>query len=99
MKITSRMPRAEYDEIAALNISRLKEIKRSPLHYQHALSAPKESASLTTGNATHVAVLEPERFASDFTVWDRLSDAGNACPRRGQYWEKFVADAGKKTIL
>jgi len=99
MKITSRMPRAEYDAIDALNISRLKEVKRSPLHFKHLLDHPKVSDPLVLGTATHVAVLEPERYASEFTVWDRMSDAGNACPRRGQYWDQFVALAGNKTIL
>lgn len=99
MKITSRMPRGEYDAIQALNISRLKEMKRSPLHFRHLLDNPKATDPLTLGTATHVAVLEPERYASEFTIWDRTSEAGNACPRRGQYWEQFVASAGKKTIL
>jgi hypothetical protein len=93
------MPRAEYDAIDALNISRLKEMKRSPQHYRHLLEEPKETSSLTTGIATHVAVLEPERYASEFTVWNRLSEAGNTCPRKGQHWDAFVAAAGCKTIL
>lgn len=99
MKITSRMPRAEYDAIAALNISRLKEMKRSPLHFRHLLDNPKLSDPLTLGTATHVAVLEPERYISEFCVWDRTTDGGAMAPRRGQYWEAFVANVGKKTIL
>lgn len=99
MKITSRMPRHEYDAIDALNISRLKEMKRSPLHFHHLLTNPKRSAPLTLGTATHVAVLEPERYASEFTTWDRMTAGGKSAPRTGQYWEAFVATAGKKTIL
>jgi len=99
VKITSRMPRAEYDAIPALNISRLKEVKRSPLHFKHLLDHPKVSDPLVLGTATHVAVLEPERYASEFAVWDRTTDGGNMAPRRGQYWDQFVATAGNKTIL
>lgn len=98
-KITSRMPRADYDEIGKLNISRLKEVKRSPLHFLHMHEHPKESDPLTLGNATHVAVLEPERYASEFTIWNRLSDNGNPCPRRGQYWDAFVAAHPGRKIL
>jgi hypothetical protein len=99
MTITSRMPREEYDAIKALNISRLKEIKRSPLHFRHLLDNPKVTDPLVLGTATHVAVLEPERYSSEFCVWDRVTDAKAMAPRRGQYWEQFVATAGKKTIL
>lgn len=98
-RITSRMPRAEYDAIDALNISRLKEMKRSPLHYQHMLSAPKESDALTVGEATHVAVLEPERYARQFAVWDRTTAGGKMAPRAGQYWESFVQSNLGRTHL
>lgn len=99
MTITSRMPREEYDAIDALNMSRLKEIRRSPLHYQHALSHPKTSAPMTLGLATHVAVLEPERFLSDFANWDRRTKGGNSAPRNGQWWDAFLNENAGKTIL
>ena len=96
MTITSRMPREEYDAIDALNMSRLKEMKRSPLHYRHALTHSKTSGPLTLGLATHVAVLEPERFLSDFASWDRRTKGGNAAPRNGQFWDAFLnANTGK----
>lgn len=99
MNITSRMPRVEYDKIDALNISRLKEMKRSPQHYHHALTNPAEKACLDLGNATHVAVLEPERYVNEFTTWERQTAGGKSAPRTGQYWDAFVATAGKKTVL
>lgn len=99
MKITSRMPRDEYDAIQKLNISRLKNVKRSPLHYQHELREQTTTPALTLGIATHVAVLEPERFVEDFRVWDRTTTAGKSAPRNGGYWDLFVASAGKRTIL
>lgn len=93
------MPRADYDAIQALNMSRLKEIKRSPLHYQYALTHSKTSGPLTIGLATHVAVLEPERFTHDFALWDRQTKGGNSAPRNGQWWDAFLAANKGKTIL
>lgn len=97
--ITSRMPRAEYDAIDALNISRLKEIKRSPLHYKYRLTHPHTTEAMTLGVATHVATLEPERFATDFAVWGSRTAAGAMSPRRGQAWDAFVAANDGKTII
>jgi PDDEXK-like uncharacterized protein DUF3799 len=99
MSITSRMPRAEYDLIEAISITRLKELKRSPQHYQWALTHRKETDALTLGIATHVAVLEPERFERDFAIWDRRTDAGAMAPRRGQFWEAFAGSNCDKYIL
>lgn len=99
MRITSRMPRAEYDGIAALNISRLKEMKRSPQHYFHALTNRAEKACLDLGNATHVAVLEPDRYANTFATWTRRTEGGNAAPRNGKHWEAFQLENPGKTIL
>lgn len=99
MTITSRMPRDEYDAIQALNISRLKEIKRSPQHYRYACANQRTTTALTTGIATHVAVLEPERYEQEFAVWRRRTSNGNSAPRNGQYWDAFKAESEGKTIL
>lgn len=87
--LRSRMPADEYRAIEALNITRLKELRRSPLHYRHALEHPKETEALVLGTASHCAVLEPERFDRQFATWERRTDAGAMAPRRGQYWEEF----------
>jgi len=89
--IYSRHERADYDGIDAINISRLKELKRSPQHYQHAINNPKTSAAMTLGIATHVAVLEPERYDTEFVVYTGR--------KAGKDWESFKADAAEKTIL
>jgi hypothetical protein len=91
--ITSRMPRTEYDKIDALNVSRLKEIKRSPQHYKWRLKNPYTTDAMTLGTATHVACLEPERFATDFIIWDRKTDSGKNAPRNGKAWDEFRAHA------
>jgi hypothetical protein len=98
--IRSRVPFAEYMALPALSISRLKEIGRSPQHYLHRLTVPKESAALRLGTAAHTAVLEPERFERQFAVWERRSEkTGNLCPRNGQYWDAFLAENPGKTII
>lgn len=98
--IHSRMPAEEYAAIEALNISRLKEIGRSPLHYRHALEHPKVTAPLRLGTAAHCATLEPERFVRQFSAWGRRSEeTGNLCPRKGQWWDAFLKANVGKTII
>jgi len=98
--ITSRVPFEDYTAVEAMNISRLKELARSPQHFRYAIDHPKESAPLSLGRAAHCAVLEPERFSREFAIWDRRSGkTGNLCPRNGQYWDAFqVANPGKTII-
>jgi hypothetical protein len=99
MSIESRVPRVEYDAINAMSVTRLKELRRSAQHYQYALANPKKSDAMTLGIATHVAVLEPERFERDFAIWERRTDAGASAPRRGQYWDDFQMLHLGKTVL
>ena len=87
--IESRVPYADYSAVPAINISRLKELRRSPQHYQWTLTHPKVSDAMTLGTATHVAVLEPERFESQFAIWTSRTDAGKMSPRSGKKWEEF----------
>jgi hypothetical protein len=97
--IRSRVPWDEYNSMPGVSMSRLKEMRRSPLHYLHRLSHGKDSAPMRLGTAAHAAVLEPERFAEQFAVWSRRGDSGNLAPRRGQYWDAFTAEHPGKTII
>lgn len=97
--IQSRVPRADYDGIKAVSITKLKGLLRSPLHYQYLLTNPKQSDALTLGIATHVAVLEPERFAHDFAIWDKRLTNGRAAPRNGGVWDAFKELHCDRTIL
>lgn len=99
MTIQSRVPREEYDAVQAINITRLKYLLRSPQHYQYALERPKESNVMTVGIATHVAVLEPERFTKEFAIWDRKTESGRSAPRNGKWWEAFQLEHRAQTIL
>jgi hypothetical protein len=89
-KITSRVPMEQYQAMPGIGITRLKELKRSGLHYQYRLENPKLTQPLTLGHAAHCATLEPERFSRQFAIWRRRSEnTGNLCPRNGQHWEAF----------
>lgn len=100
MSIQSRVCAADYRALEALNISRLKELSRSPQHYQYALTHPKVTKPLSLGTAAHCATLEPRRFLEEFTAWTRRSEkSGNLCPRTGQYWEDFCEENEGKTII
>ena len=65
----------DYRAIHAVNVSSLKQMRESPLHYWHAVNAPAvESPALFLGSATHCAVLEPERFAREYVSAPEFGD-------------------------
>jgi hypothetical protein len=97
--ISSRMPYRDYAALRGISITRLKELKRSPKHYKHRLSNPKETPSLKLGTAAHTAVLEPERFGRDYAVWAERTKSGNMRPRNGKFWDAFAAQHKGQTIL
>lgn len=88
-----RMSRAVYDAIDAVHYSTLKEMRRSPLHYQHRDQTPMTPTSaMVMGSAVHTAVLEPDRFPLEYVVFDG--------PRRaGKVWDAFEEANQTKTIL
>lgn len=93
------MDEQTYRALPALNISALKEIKRSPLHYRHSLTNPRTSAAMALGTAAHCAVLEPEKFATRYAVWTERTSAGAMSPRKGAKWDEFCAANADKTII
>jgi len=58
----------------------------SPLHYRHAADNPQagRTASRTNLQANHCAMLEPERFATDYAVFPGKT-------RRGKAWDAWQA--------
>lgn len=99
-QIRSRVPAEEYQALPGVSISRLKELKRSGLHYQHRLANPVTTPPLVLGSAAHCATLEPERFSRQFAVWSRRSEnTGNLCPRNGKHWDAFQAENVGKEIV
>lgn len=97
--ITSRVPAEEYHGLPGVSITRLKELRRSPKHYQYRLANPAFTKPLSLGTAAHCATLEPERFARQFAVWSRRGESGTLCPRKGQYWDDFIKRSPGKTII
>lgn len=79
----------DYFAIDAVNWSTLKALRESALHYQHALSVPREDTmALALGRAAHALIFEPDTFADRFVIWQ----GGD---RRGNKWEAFAeANAG-----
>jgi hypothetical protein len=86
-------PRAAYDAIRdRVNFSTLKEMERSPAHYKWRLEHPDEPTdAMDLGNGTHLAVLEPERFAAEVLRWPKR--------RAGKDWDAFEAANAGKLIL
>lgn len=84
---------AEYSKIQAVNLSTLKELRRSPAHYRHRLLAPREdSDSMRLGRAIHAAVLEPDGFLARCALW---KDGRRA----GKKWDRFEAENAGREIL
>jgi hypothetical protein len=84
---------AEYLTIPAINWSTLKELKRSPKHYRYRLANKLEdSTRLALGRAAHTAVLEPDRFALDYAVYEGKR-------RAGKEWDAFEEANASKTVL
>ena len=88
-----RIPFAEYQRIASVNWSSLKDLRKSPLHYKWALEHPLEDTdTFMVGRAVHLAVLEPERYEDEVVIWD-----GGA--RKGGAWKDFKAEHEGRIIL
>jgi hypothetical protein len=83
----------DYFDIAAVNFSTLKYMKKSPLHYKHARDVGREdSTNLLKGRAVHTAVLEPDQFDQRYAIYTGKT-------RRGKEWEKFELDHAGQEIL
>lgn len=78
----------------AANHSSLRHMERSPMHAYHAWAQGGERATsaLTIGDATHAAVLEPERWTQQY--------AEGPTGRRGtKAWNAAIEEADGKTLL
>jgi len=61
----------DYLALPAASWSGLKQLRESPAHYKHYVTSPSKppTAAMILGTATHLAVLEPDRFESEVAVW------------------------------
>lgn len=86
---------ADYAAIDAINWSRLKALRVSPLQFLHELTNPPsfDAAHFRIGTATHCRVLEPQEFDSRYVLFKGT--------RRGKAWDaaKAHAEAARVTVL
>jgi len=88
-----------YKGIDRANISNLKEMARSALHYRYRCAHEKDSTTLALGRAAHAAILEPERFDREFVVWDERTDTGRLRPRNSKDFDAFAELHKGKVVL
>jgi hypothetical protein len=91
----SSIDRAAYDSIRdRVNFSTLKLMAKSPAHYRERIQNPPgpDSDAMRLGRATHLAVLEPDKFRSEVVQWTEGRRAGKA-------WEAFAAEHAHHEIL
>lgn len=89
----NQLPFEQYKAVKALNWSSLKELRRSPHHYQWAIDNPRpDTDTLIVGRAGHTAILEPMRFLREYAMW-----SGKI--RRGKEWDAFKDKHADKTII
>lgn len=94
-RIVPDMPAPDYHAHKAVSKSLLDKLAKSPLHakaYLDGIAEPPTPA-MQFGTALHTAVLEPDRFASEYATWegDRRTKDGKAA------YEKLLA-SGKSII-
>jgi len=86
------MNHAAYDALPGVRWSLLRELSKSPAHYKHRLTQPRDdTTAMRLGRAVHCAVLEPRQFAATFAVYDGV--------RRGKEWQEFADAHAEDDIL
>lgn len=81
--------RAEYDAIDALNYTGMKELLKSPLHYQQWLKNrqnKEDTKALRIGKMTHEAILQPDLFQR----YKSLPDCDRRTKEGKELWLHFI---------
>jgi exodeoxyribonuclease VIII len=92
---------AEYHASDFISASALKKIKVSPAHYKLAEKEPPTDA-MRFGSAYHCFVLEPERFETDFyvfddrTIYEVLIGEGFKSPRSTKDYKAWLESENQK---
>jgi exodeoxyribonuclease VIII len=86
------VPSAEYHSAPAISKSGLDLIHRSPAHYKYAPSR-EPSRAMEIGTAIHTAILEPERFKSEYILLENVKD------RRQSEYKDAVKQVGSERVL
>ncbi len=82
-----------HSDRGAVSSTGLKVLLKSPAHFRtyQCGPRPKELDSQRIGTAVHAAVLEPQRFKTDYVVWPSRRGASG--------WKAFAAANAAKVIL
>lgn len=92
----------DYTQIEAVNQSPLKEILKSPAHYEYALAHGKVPTDpMRLGRFVHTSILEPARIASEYAIWESTRvdpDTGETKkrPRNSKAYDAFEAKAAEE---
>lgn len=90
MRFPGEISREEYEAHPGVRWSLLSHMRKSPMHYQHALTAQsRTSTALRTGSALHTLVFEPETFEERFTVYRESKSTGKGARKN---WDAFQAE-------
>lgn len=90
----------DYNTLEGESISTLKEMLKSPKHYRHRKSFQKATTvSMSMGTTSHVAVLEPERFLEEYSIWKGTDKDGKKQVRNGKKWDEFQEQNAGKIII
>ena len=82
----------DYQARPELNISSLKHLRRSALHFRHKMDYPEpDREAFAFGRAFHTLCFEPSSFEQEFAFFDGR--------RAGKAWEEFKEFNSDKTIL
>ncbi len=86
------MPNADYHQYEGISNSGLNLVARSPAHYFH--SAPwKSTRAMEIGTAFHTALLEPDRYGSEYQVVRGINDR-----RKPEYKEASKIYGSDRTL-
>lgn len=92
MPIIENMSNTDYHASEGISKTGLDLIARSPAHFRYA--AKKEATrSMEIGTAIHTAILEPERFASEYMLLRDVTD------RRASAYKQAVEVYGSERVL
>ena len=86
------VPNEVYHSMSGISKSGLDLINRSPAHYAHRV-ARAPSRNMEMGTAIHTALLEPERFATDYMLLREVKD------RRTSAYKEAVKVYGSERTL
>lgn len=86
------MPNEDYHAYEAISKSGLDLVDKSPLHYLAGVK-PKDKRHLEIGTALHTAVLEPERFRSEYMILKGVTK------RTASEYKEAVKAKGSERVL